>query len=170
MPKQFEIIESNKTGITSPESYIVVRRGISYLRIIGREPCWALMTATANEDDGNIRVCQDQRRLIEAARRLGAELATPPVSLRDIHERPFLLVCGVRHDSGETPEQFHGWFTPIMVRFFELYDGEEPTRAPAAHETRDLYDVLAIDDSGADVYLGDGVWIDRYGSWHDRGR
>ena len=31
----------------------------------------------------------------------------------------------------------------------------------------DVYNDLAIDDSGEDIYLGDGVWISSNGTMHD---
>lgn len=63
MESSFEIYTSNKVGLESKESYIVTRGNTGYLRILGAEPEWSLMTATADEDHGRIRRCPDQLRL-----------------------------------------------------------------------------------------------------------
>ncbi len=38
-----EILKSGKVGLNSRESYVVVRRKTSFLRIFGCEPDWGLM-------------------------------------------------------------------------------------------------------------------------------
>ena len=50
MTNDFKIIPSEKKGLNSEESYIVMREGTSFLRILGAYPDWELMTATASED------------------------------------------------------------------------------------------------------------------------
>lgn len=74
----FEILTSNKAGLNSRESYIVVRNRVSFLRILGANPQWELMTATASEDNGRIKVCNNRPRLVQAAWRLGVEIETRP--------------------------------------------------------------------------------------------
>ena len=82
-----QVLKSDKVGLNSKESYVVVRGKTSFLRILGCEPEWELMTATASEDHGRIRVCSDQRRLVESALRLGAELKTEPKVEKDWMQR-----------------------------------------------------------------------------------
>jgi len=76
MNDKIQIRSSRKSGINSKESYIVTRGWTSYLRILGSQPQYSLVTATASEDSGRITVCNDQVRLIAAAKKLGKELET----------------------------------------------------------------------------------------------
>jgi hypothetical protein len=69
MTDEFQILESTKVGLDSKESYVIVRNRTSFLRVLGNEPEWSLMTATASEDHGRIEVCSEQRRLVESALR-----------------------------------------------------------------------------------------------------
>ena len=56
MTATFQIIKSSKVGLDSDESYVVIRNQTSFLRVLGGEPTWELMTATASEDHGRIMV------------------------------------------------------------------------------------------------------------------
>ena len=38
MPNEFEVVRSDKVGLDSKESYIVIRNSISFLRILGEDP------------------------------------------------------------------------------------------------------------------------------------
>ncbi|CAI3939089.1 unnamed protein product [Commensalibacter communis] len=53
----------------------------------------------------------------------------------------------------------------ILKRFFEIYDNFN-IESRAKEEMRELYNDLAIDDSGEDVYLSDGVHLSHDGSLH----
>ena len=106
MKNTISVLESTKVGLESKESYVVVRNRTVFLRILGADPKWFLMTATADEDHGRVLVCTDQRRLIEAALRLGAELNTGPTVERDWKGREYVKVCVITRESGESDGAF----------------------------------------------------------------
>ena len=170
MKKSFQIIESKKSGLDSRESYVVTRNRTSFLRILGGEPEWALMTATASEDDGRIKVCADQLRLIESALRLGAELDTKPSVETDWLGREYVKICIITREQGQSEKVFDSENESLFRRFFEIYDEYRDLDSRDSSEMRELYDVLAIDDQGGDVYLSDGVWLSSDGAFHDRGK
>jgi len=170
MPDAFQILESNKAGLVSEESYVVTRGATSFLRVLGREPAWELMTATASEDHGRVRVCADRRRLVKSAFRLGVELGTDPVGDRDRAGREYVRICVINRESGESQEAFENEHAVVFRRFFEIFDESENVECGAGDDMREVYDALAADDQGSDVYLSDGVWLSSDGSVHDRGR
>lgn len=166
----FEILQSNKAGLNSRESYIVVRNRVSFLRILGANPQWELMTATASEDDGRIKVCGDRPRLVQAAWRLGVEIETRPEVKSDWKNREYVSICGINTKNSTDIEADRKKIDAIISRFFELYDEYQSADMRSADEMRELYDALAVDDTGGDVYLSDGVWLSNDGAMHDRGR
>ena len=170
MTDEFVLLESSKVGLDSKESYVVVRNRTAFLRVLGAEPKWSLMTATADEDHGRVLVCADQRRLVEAALRLGAELNTGPTVERDWKGREYVKVCVITRDSGETSEAFDKENKLALGRFFEIFDSLPRLNDRPVIERRNLYDELALGDHDEDVYLSDGVWLSSDGSLHDRGR
>jgi hypothetical protein len=170
MKLDFEIHTSNKVGLVSKESYIVTRGGTGFLRILGAEPEWSLMTATANEDDGRTPRCPDQLRLVEAALRLGTELKTEPRVERDWQGREYVKICVITRDAGQAQDAFDKENADLFRRFFEIYDECTNLRTRGEDDMRDLYDALSSDSDGGDVYLSDGVWLRSDGSLDDRGR
>ena len=170
MTKAFQILKSEKQGLNSKESYIVSRGQISFLRILGADPQWELMTATASEDHGRIQVCNNQLRLVEAALRLGMKLDTKPKVEADRMGREYVKICVITQTSSEDDETFNKELEGIFSHFFELYDNSQAIEARGDSEMRDLYGDLAIDGQGSDVYLSDGVWLSSDGSVSNRGR
>jgi hypothetical protein len=170
MSNDFEIYESNKIGLNSKESFVVVRGKTSFLRILGNEPQWELMTATADEDGGHIKVCKEQLRLIEAALRLGSVLETAPKVEKDCKNREFVKICVIKSERDESDEEFNKEISQVLSRFFEFYDEYQSIESRVESEVLDLYSALAVDESGSDVYLSDGMWLSSDGSFHDRGR
>ncbi len=157
-------------GLDSDESYVVVRDWTSFLRVLGGEPRWELMTATASEDHGRIKVCSDQRRLIESALRLGGELKTEPKVEKDWRNREYVKVCVITRDSGQNDEVFERANSGLFSRFFEIYDEHKGLDSRARDEMRELYEMLSTDNEGGEVYLSDGMWLSNDGAVHDRGR
>ncbi len=170
MTDTFQIIKSCKVGLDSEESYVVIRDQTSFLRVLGGEPEWELMTATASEDHGRIQVCSDQRRLIESALRLGGELKTEPKVERDWQKREYVKVCVITRDVGQRDEVFENEISALFRRFFRIYDEHKTLGSRAGDEMRELYDALSTDDEGGEIYLSDGMWLSNDGSVHDRGR
>lgn len=170
MADAFQIRESSKAGLESEESLIVERGGISFLRILGGEPRWTLMTATADEDGGQICACPDQSRLIESATLLCAELGGYPRMKRDRAGREYVEIGVFHRESGENDEDFHNDSNALFRRFFEIFDGFGHQDSQSRGQMRELYGAVATDDEGGDVYLSDGVWLSSDGSLRDRGR
>lgn len=170
MTDEFFLLESSKVGLESKESYVVVRNRTAFLRVLGAEPEWSLMTATADEDHGRVLVCTDQRRLVEAALRLGAELNTSPTVDRDWKGREYVKVCVITRKPGESGEAFDKDNKRAFGRFFEIFDSLPRLGDRPVVERRNLYDELALGDQGEDVYLSDGVWLGSDGSLRDQDR
>ena len=168
MTDTFQIIKSSKVGLDSEESYVVIRDQTSFLRVLGGEPEWDLMTATASEDHGRIQVCSDQRRLIESALRLGGELKTEPKVESDWQGREYVKVCVITRDSGQRDDVFEKECSVLFSRFFEIYNEHKKLDARAEDEMRELYDALSTDNEGGEIYLSDGLWLSNDGSVHDR--
>ena len=63
----FDIKRSKKSYIQGKEQFIVVFDQRVYLRAVGEEGAYVLMTATASEDGGKIFSCSNQDLLINAA-------------------------------------------------------------------------------------------------------
>lgn len=89
----FDIRRSNKAYIDGPEHFVVVRRESIYLRVIGQEGSYTVMTATAGEDDGSFRAFRDQNALNHAALRVSGQLDLQPREKQDVHDRPYVEIC-----------------------------------------------------------------------------
>lgn len=169
--RDIQIFTSNKAGFGSQKSFIVTRGSTLFLRIVGDYPTYELMTATASEDDLSFLVCQDRLRVIKAALRFGAEMDTAPTSSKDRRKRDYASICRMNiRPSSPGDESNEVVLRRTLGRFFEIFDATGPADSTRSDEMREIYEVFAPDDSGGDVYLGDGIWLSSDGSWHDRGR
>lgn len=163
---KFQILKSNKAGLMSEESLLVVRDGTSYLRILGQEPRWELMTATASEDDGRVAVCSDKRRLIETAIRLCRALGFTSQETRDRLGRDYVKICRIVRERDD--EDLRAVLVRTIGNFFDLFDGaDEPVSGRAEHMI-DLYESISSGLDGEDVYLSDGLWLSSNGLIHER--
>lgn len=122
MPSDFEILESEKTGLNATEGYVVVRGRTSFLRFLGADPKWTLMTATASEDHGRIQVCSDRRRLVESACRLVSEDGGKPKVKRDREGREYIEIGTITADPGDTDHELQALLKGVCQRFFAIYD------------------------------------------------
>lgn len=165
---KFEIVGSTKEGLVSNDSFLVIRHGISYLRLLGQEPCWELWTATASEDDGSVQVCGDRLRLIEAAARLCIELGTTGLEAKDRSGKDYIKICRIARSVQD--ENLDEELSQVVERFFELFDELGQRGTDGTDELADLYNAISSGDSSEDVYLSDGVWLSSDGGLHDRGR
>ena len=148
----------------------MTRRRVSYLRILGAEPQWALMTATADEDYGRTKVCTEQLRLVEPALLLGTELGTSPLVEKDWGGREYVQICSINQTPEQSDQELTSELNTVLGRFFEIYNSCTKLGSRANVEMIDLHDVLATDDLGSDVYFSDGVWLSNDGKLHNRGR
>ena len=164
------IRSSGKTGLASKESYIVGRGNQVYLRILGKEPAWQIMTATASEDDGKLKVIPQRIRLVETAFKIGHRRNTQPIPKKDLKGREYVLICSLNRADNETDEEFDKDLAAFTREFFDIFDQHEEVEVQARDEMIDIYQLLSDDNFGEDVYLSDGLWLSSDGSVADRGR
>lgn len=134
---------------------------IVFLRVLREEPQYELVTATAGEDTGQFHPYPDKKRLLEAALRTSARLGTQSGRKVDRKRREYIIICGF---------EFISDAYRVGEKFFEVLEDLSDGGTQSQDEMRDIYEALAIDNSGADVYLSDGVWLGRDGTLDDRGR
>lgn len=156
---EFDIKRSNKAYINSNEHYIITAHGVVYLRVVGSEGSYVVMTATAGEDFSGEMACSNLVALNEAALRTSKNFGLVPTVKRDYHGREYVELCRCEYisDAHRAAE-----------RLFELLEECSPDRS--ANELVEVYTSLANDDSGEDVYLSDGMWLSSDGSITDKGR
>lgn len=90
---KFDIRRSSKSYIDSPEHYIVTHDGTVYLRIVGQEGSYRVMTATSGEDTGDFVAFGYQDLLNKAAIGVAKLIETNPAIRNDFHNRPYVQIC-----------------------------------------------------------------------------
>tara|TARA_R110001599_G_scaffold227779_1_gene426878 strand:+ start:607 stop:1080 length:474 start_codon:yes stop_codon:yes gene_type:complete len=155
----FDIKRSNKSYIESAEHFVVVRNGIVYLRIVGQEGNFKIMTATAGEDNNGAPPFENQMALNEAALRVSASLGIEPRVRNDYHDREYVEICNCQYLS----DAYRA--ADILFEKLEDYSSDR-----SSDGLQSLYAELVIDDSGSDVYLSDGMWLSSDGSVKNLGR
>lgn len=161
MTVEFDIRRSDKQYLDAPEKFMVCRGKNIFLRILGEEPRYHLMTATAGEDDGAFVRVGNQPYLIETALRVAAELGIKSAVNNDYAGREYVNICAFEYVS----DAFR-----ISQNFFDKYDECSAPELRAQNDLQEIYEALSTDDSGEDVYLSDGVWLGSDGSVRNRGR
>ncbi|HGY1221828.1 TPA: hypothetical protein ACNU0J_000988 [Klebsiella pneumoniae] len=169
MVQEIIIKKSNKRGFGGQESFIVTRGKKSYLRIVGNNPHYSLMTVTASEDDKSFYVCRDKIKLISSALQLGTWLNIPPSHETDSSGRKFIRICTIEFIPGKEKEDIEE-VREVLEHFFQIYDTCNPGREDVMKDMKEIYSFLSHDDSYDDVYLSDGVWLSSDGKLYDRGR
>ena len=164
----FTVSASPKKGITLPESYVVSRGSVLYLRIVGSDPNYQFWTPTA-ADDGHEFQLPERVRLMHAALKFGAELNTEPRRKTDWAGREFIFICTFKNKPGSDAEDL-AQFNTMIAKFFDIFDSCDPTGPKQMDGMREIYEWMAPDDSGEDLYLSDGVWLSADGSLQDKGR
>jgi hypothetical protein len=166
MDNEYVIRESRKTGIISREHYIVTLGDVVCLRLLDDGPKFAVVTATAGEDNKRFRAACNQELLIEVARKTETSEALGGKFWmhRDNYGRDYVQICRIenKEDLNRVIETFD--------RICETVNGYQQAESEAKNELRELYDVIAPDESGEDVYLQDGVWLSSDGKTKDSGR
>jgi hypothetical protein len=165
MSNTVRIEESKKHGFRDRESYIVTRGKTSYLRIIGNAPVYALMTATASEDDRSYGVCKNRIRLVSSALQLCARLGILPSRATDSSGRVFINICEIGFSPGNEQEDL-AEFNAVIEVFFQIFDRCDPGSSEVVSDMRDIYAGLSDNSSNEDVYLSDGVWLGVDGRLH----
>lgn len=169
MSRAIQIKKSNKRGFGGQESWIVTRGRTSYLRIIGNDPNYSLMTATASEDDGGTYVCTNRVNLISSALQLGSLLNIPPSREEDSSGRRFIRICAVNFIPGQEQEDLEE-LRAVLEKFFQIFDSCDPSSRGVMTDMQEIYSAISDGGSSDDVYLSDGVWLSSDGRLHDRGR
>jgi hypothetical protein len=155
----FDIKKSKKSYIQSNEHFIVVRNELVFLRIVGEEGRYHIITATADEDNLAIRAYPHQQALNDSALKTSERLGALPKIKYDYHNRPYIEIaqCEYISDAHRAAELFF----EILPEFSENQ---------LDNNLENLYQELSIDDSGDDLYLSDGVWLSSDGTLKDVGR
>jgi hypothetical protein len=164
MSNQFVVRLSQKTGIISREHYIVTLGDVICLRVLGDGSNYQVMTATADEDDKRF-LAGNQELLMEIARKTSEALGVAPEMCRDNYERDYVKICQFKAEEGLLRHALE-----TFDRISETMIGHQQAESEAQNELRALYDLLAPDESGEDVYLQDGVWLSSDGATKDSGR
>lgn len=162
---------SNKRGIDSRESYIIYRGNEVFLRLVGGPKDFDLLTATAGEDSGKLTACLDQNRLQQAAIETAKEIGGTPIMAQDRLGRSYVKIRAFRllDDSGHARTEAASFLEEVCDKLFSHYDMDSDG-GPQKSDLDEIYEILAVDDSGSDVYLSDGLWLGRDGSIRDLGR
>lgn len=155
----FDIKRSKKAYIESTEHFVVVQNEVVYLRIVGEEGSYKIMTATAGEDYQGSNFFNNQTALNKAALKVSASLNTRSRVKNDYHNKEYVEICSCEYISDA--------YRAAEMLFAIL---EESSENCSNHELQNLHSELAIDESGVDVYLSDGMWLGSDGKIKDRGR
>lgn len=89
----FDIKKSNKAHIEGDEHFIVVRENTVYLRIVGKEGAYTVMTATAGEDDFVVNSHSNQDALIMSAQKVANLINTTANTKFDHNNRCYIEIC-----------------------------------------------------------------------------
>ena len=170
MTTEIQLHPSNKSGLPSKESYIITRGDTSFLRVLGADPQWELMTATASEDHAQFTVCRYRLRLIEAAFRAGIEFNSGPRGKKDRAGREYVSIGVFNRLPDQSHEDLSEALEGFARRFFEIYDECNNLNSSGPNEMSELYEAISPDDTGDAVYLSDGVWLSSNGVLHDQGK
>lgn len=142
------IQKSNKLS-SQQEEYRICSDPYVFYRLISDANGFRIMTATASEDTGEYRAYGDQEALISATVQVLADREMAFATKKDHAERPYI-------ESSVYPDKedlLHLTAT-ILDRL-----GFEDISVLALREMKAIYDEFAIDDSGDDTYLSDGMWM-----------
>ncbi|KUJ85983.1 hypothetical protein AVO45_03150 [Ruegeria marisrubri] len=131
------------------EEYRICSEPYVFYRLISDANGVRLMTATASEDTGDYRAYEDQGALISATAQVLSDREMDFVTKRDHANRPY-IETSVYPDS----EDLLHLASTILNRI-----GFEDISVLALREMMAIYNEFAIDDSGEDTYLSDGMWM-----------
>jgi hypothetical protein len=170
MTDNISVRPSQKAGLPSQEQYIVTFGSFVCLRILSVGAKYAVVTATADEDSKQFLAPDNQALLIELGRRTAKALGVAPTMCCDNYGRNYVAICEIENeeDASRVVEVFRLLHEHIQAG--EQVQADDPVESEARRELCEIYEAIAPDDSGEDAYVGDGVWISRYGGWSDLGR
>ncbi|UJM90428.1 hypothetical protein LRK24_00550 [Rhodanobacter denitrificans] len=170
----FRFLPSHKQGLGSEHGLIVVRNNVSYFRILsGRDNSKIdIMTTTAGEDNSQITACRDRSKLVRSTVRLAWQLNAIPYPKVDRRGREYIQFEPIGIDPFENTDELADALRVFFEKFFRIFDSDMQSvdyHNPDSDLIK-IYQTLATDEEGSDVYLSDGVWLSSDGSLHDRGK
>ena len=118
----FDLIETQKLGSGWHQQFVVARKKIIYLRIVGDGTEYRMMTATASEDVGGLRICQDTERLWRAASQLAISQKCSGEISSDTQGRPYIRIFRIVQDKGVSDVNFTKEVYELIREFFSIYD------------------------------------------------
>ena len=126
----FDLIETQKLGSGWHQQFVVARKKIVYLRIVGDGTEYRMMTATASEGVGGLRICQDSERLWRASAQLAILHKCSGEISSDTQGRPYIRIFRIAQDNGVSDVNFTKEVHELIREFFAIYD--EITSKPPA--------------------------------------
>ena len=117
----FDIKRSEKNHIEGKEQFIAVLDNVVYLRIVGEEGDYVVMTATAGEDYPGTIPFDDQDALISAALKVAGEFNTPSSVKYDFHNRAYATICHCEYISDAYR---------VVQKLFEILEAAEANSNP----------------------------------------
>jgi hypothetical protein len=141
-------IEPSKKLSMTQEEHCICSEPYVFFRLISDSNGVRLMTATASEDTGRFRAYGNQASLIAAAEMVFSSHGMNIVAKMDHAGRPYVETAfysdaeGLLHLAATVLDQI----------------GFEDVSVLALREMKAIYREFAIDDSGDDAYLSDGMW------------
>lgn len=118
----FDLIETQKLGVGWHQQFVVARNNIVYLRLVGDGTEYRLMTATASEDFGGLRICHDNERLWKSAAQLAILHECSGEISSDTQGRPYIRIFRIVQDKGVSDEKFTEEVHDLIREFFAIYD------------------------------------------------
>ncbi len=115
---QFDIRKSSKSCLVAEEHFIVTHDSRVYLRILGREGSYDIVTATASEDCGRIFAFENQDLLISAAAGVIKDFFNSEFSIIYDHDnRPYVRICGCEYlsDAYRVAETLFNKLQPSVI-------------------------------------------------------
>ncbi len=134
-----------------------VSGGFVFFRVIAEGGTFKSMTATAAEDTGELRPFHDQSRLLAATRSVLLDQGKQWDGKVDRAGRLYVEASFER-----AADVLHVANTVLMSLGFDDLEVSCP------REMKGIYDEFAIDGSGEDIYLSDGMWMTADGRRVDR--
>ncbi len=149
----FDIKRTIKSHINSEEHYIVTAKGVVYLRAVGAEGNYVVMTATADEDSKSEVSCPLMAALNEAALRAANSFNLEPTVKSDVKGREYVELCQCEYlsDLFRLSERLFSHFKDYLLE-------------RSQKELQEVYTSLTLDESGDDVHLSDRFWLTRDGT------
>lgn len=152
------IIESSNKLSSEQEEYRICSKPYVFYRVIVARNGVRLMTATASEDAGEYRAFKNQEVLLAATAQVFGDFEMEIVTKEDHAGRPYI-------ETQVSPDKQH--LIHVATTALERM-GFEDVSVLALREMKALHAEFAIDDSGEDTYLSDGMWVTADGKLVER--